>query len=144
MEGLSTYHFAASPVSVHWKSRRRIESLIMKLDEHYMLKDRTWLVGSSSALPSNLGMYEGSSVRIEGQPASWCIGSLINWLKSKRLNPGRKGSVGAIGMVLEMVSLDVTSRVEPELTPGWVPAPTVGPDMMKVCGEGGSESDEPE
>ena len=34
------------------------------------------------------------------------------------------------------------TSIESEPTPGWVPAPAVGPDMVMICGEGGSESDE--
>ena len=45
-------------------------------------------------------------------------------------------------MVLETIPLDVTNEIEPEPTPGWVPAPDVGPDMVMICGEGGSELDE--
>ena len=51
-----------------------------------------------------------------------------------------KGSMGATGMVLETVPLDVTTGIEPEPTPGWVPTPIVSPDMMTVCGEGGLKS----
>jgi len=76
------------------------------------------------------------------QPASWCIGSLINWLKSKRLNLAMKCSMGASRIVPEMVPLNVTTRIELERTLGWVPTPTVGPEMMRVCGKGGPKSDE--
>ena len=116
----------------------------MELDEHHMWKEWTWLVASSPALPSNFGMYEGSLVDIEGQPISWCMGSFINWLKSSRLNPAIKGHMGVAGIVPETVSLDVTTRIEPEPTPGWVPPPDMGPSMVTICGKGGSESDEPE
>ena len=54
----------------------------MELDEYHMWKDRTWLVGSSLALPSNFGIFEGSLVGIEDQLASWFMGLFINWLKS--------------------------------------------------------------
>ena len=114
----------------------------MEVDEHHMWKDQTWLVGSSPALPSNFGMSEGSLVGIEGQPTSWCMGSFINWLKSGRLNPAIKGSMGVARMVPETVPLDVTTRVAPDPTPGWVHAPAVGADMVMICGEGGSKSDE--
>ena len=50
--------------------------------------------------------------------------------------------MGAVRMALEMVPLDVTTGVEPEPTLGWVPTLIVGPNMMTVYGEGGSESDE--
>ena len=114
----------------------------MELDEHHMWKDRTWLVGSSPALPSNFEMSEGSLVNIEGQPASWCMGSFINWLKSDRLNPTIKGSKGAARMVLETVPLDVTTGIELEPTPGCLPAPAMAPNMVTICSEGGLESEE--
>lgn len=105
-----------------------------------MWKDRTWLVGSSPALPSNIGMSEGSLVGIEGQPTSWCMGPFINWLKYGRLNPTIKGSMGATGTVLETIPPDVTTGMEPEPTLVWVPTPAVGLDMVMICGEGGSKS----
>ena len=37
----STYHLEASPVSVRWNKRRRMESSVMELEEHHMWKDRT-------------------------------------------------------------------------------------------------------
>ena len=57
---------------------------------------------SSPELPSNLGMLEGILFGIADQPASWCIGSFINWLKFGRLNPAMKGSTEAIGIVPRM------------------------------------------
>lgn len=89
-------------------------------------------------------MLEGSIINIVGQLASWCIGSLINWLNSRILNPIMKVRMGATRMVPNMVPLDVTTRVEMEPTLGWFLAPTVGPNMMTTCGEGHSESNEPE
>ena len=107
-----------------------------------MWMDWTWLVGSSPALPSSFGISKGISVSIEGQPASWCMGSFINWLKSVRLNPTIKGSMGVVRTVPETVLLDVTTGIELEPTPGWVPTPAVGPYMVTICSEGGSESNE--
>ena len=52
-----------------------------------------------------------------------------------------KGSMGAGGIVPEAVTLDVGIKVQPKPTPSCVPAPVVGPDMVMLCGEGGSESD---
>lgn len=112
----------------------------MELDEHHMWKDQTWLVGFSLELPSNFWMFEGSLVGIEGHLSSWCMGSFINWLKSGRLNPTIKGSMGAARIVLETIPLDVITRIELQLTAGWVPAPAVGPDMVTIFGEGGSDS----
>jgi len=114
----------------------------MELDEHHMWKERTWLVRSSPALPSNFGMSEGRLVKIEGQTTSWCMGSFVKWLKPGRLNPAIKGSMGALRMVPETVPSDVTTRIELEPTPGWVLAPAMGPNMVTICGEGGLESDE--
>ena len=45
-------------------------------------------------------------------------------------------------MVPQTIMLDVAARIEPEPTLGWVPTPVVGPYMVMICGEGGSESDE--
>ena len=50
--------------------------------------------------------------------------------------------MGAARTVSETVTLDVTTGIEPKPTPGWVPTPAMGPDMVKICSEGGSESDE--
>jgi len=119
-----------------------MESSVMEVDKHHMWKDLTWLVGSSLALLSNFGMSEGSLVGIEGQPTSWCIGSFINWLKYGRLSLTIKGRMGAAGTVPKAISLDVTIRIKLKPTLGWVPAPAVGPGMVMICGEGGSESNE--
>jgi len=89
-------------------------------------------------------MFEGSLVGIAGQLTSWCMGSLINWLKSKRLNPTIKGNKGATKMVPVMVLLDVTIGIEPKPPLGWFLAPIVGLDMIMIYGEGGLELDEPE
>jgi len=92
-------------------------------------------------------MSQGILVDIEGQLASWCIGSFLNWLKSERLNPTIKGIMGVVRTFLDMVLLDVTTRVELEPTRGWVHAPVVGPDMVMICSEGvlglDEESNEP-
>jgi len=70
------------------------------------------------------------------------MGSFIDWLKSGRLNLAINGNMGVAEMVPETVSLDVTTGIEPEPTPGWVPTPIVGPNMVMICGEGGTKSDE--
>jgi len=44
-------------------------------------------------------------------------------------------------MVPKTVLLDVTTRIELEPTPGLVPTPPMGLDMVTICGEGGSELD---
>lgn len=118
-----------------------MESSIIDLDEHHTWKEQTWLVRSSLVLPSKIGMFEGIIVSIEGQPALWCMGSFINWPKSGRLNPTIKGSMGAIEIVSHTVPLNVTTDIKMEPTPGWVPTPAVGPDMVTICG-GGLELDQ--
>ena len=114
----------------------------MELDEHHMWKDRTWLVGPSLVLPSNFGMSKGCLVGIEGQPASWCMGSFINSLKSSRLNPAIKGSMGDSRTVPEAAPLDVATGIELKPPPVWVPALAMGLDIVTICGGGGSELDE--
>jgi len=52
----SLYHFAATPIRVHWKSRNRMESLFNEFDEHRRENVVTWSPESSPSLPSNLGM----------------------------------------------------------------------------------------
>lgn len=97
-----------------------------------MWKEQTWLVGSSLALPSKFGMTKGSLVSIVGQPTSWCIGSFIKWLKSGRLNPTIRGSMGATRIVPEIIPLNVTTRIEPKATPGWVPTPALCSNMVNI------------
>ena len=46
-------------------------------------------------------------------------------------------------MIPNTVLLDVTTGIDPEPTLGWVPALALGPYMVTICGEGGSELDEP-
>lgn len=69
-------------------------------------------------------------------------GLFINCLRSGRLNPTIKGSMGAVETVLETVPPNVTTSIvlEPPLV--WVPTPAVGPDMVTICNEGGSKSNE--
>lgn len=50
--------------------------------------------------------------------------------------------MGDARTVPEIVPLDVTTEIELEPAPSWVLAPTVGLDMVTICGEGGLESDE--
>lgn len=45
-------------------------------------------------------------------------------------------------MVPETILLNVTTEKEPEPTPNWVPAPTMGPYMVTICSERGSDLDE--
>jgi len=98
----------------------------MELENHDMWNDQTWLVRSSPSIPSNFGMCEGSLVSIEGKPTSWCIGLFINSLRSSRLNPAIKGSMGAVRTVHETISPHVTITIELEPTQVSVHAPAVG------------------
>ena len=66
----------------------------------------------------------------------------INWLRSYRLNLSIKGTPGAIGTVPEIVPPDATIDIELEPTLFWVPTLAVGSNMMMICDEGGSESNE--
>jgi len=69
-------------------------------------------------------------------------GVVYQLVKIDRLNPAIKGSMGAARTDLETVPLDVTTSIEPKPTPSWVPTPAVGPNMVVICSEGGSKSDE--
>ena len=73
-------------------------------------------------------MSDGSLVGIAGQPASWHMGSLINWLKSGRLRPAIYGSKGTAGVVPVALPLVVFLA----LGPGLPPALGLEPDMVKV------------
>jgi len=85
-----------------------------------------------SRITLKLGNVKGSLVGIACQLALWCIGSLINYQKSGRLNPAMKCSMGAFGTVPKTIPLDVTTGVEMEPTPSWIPIPVVGPYMMMI------------
>ena len=61
------YHLAAEPVRVHWNSLNLMELSTMLLDEHRRWNVIMWFWGHSPALPSNLGMSDGSLVGIGGQ-----------------------------------------------------------------------------
>jgi hypothetical protein len=76
----------------------------MLLEEHHRWKFMTWLVGSSSAFPSNLGMSEGSLVGIAGHVGSCNIGSFVSLLKSSMLREAKYGIwSGGRGLVPAMV-----------------------------------------
>ena len=64
---------------------------MMLLEEHYRWKVMTWLVGSSPAFPSNLGMFEGSLVGIAGHVGSCNIGSLVSLLRYGMLREAKYG-----------------------------------------------------
>lgn len=53
-----------------------------------------------------------------------------------------KGRREVVRMSLVMVLLDVTTKIEMKPLPGWFPTHAVDPNMLMVCGEGGSGSDE--
>ena len=88
-------------------------------------------MGSSTMFPLNLEISEGSIVGIVGQPGLWCMGSLINWLKSGRIKPAIKGSKGVARIVLLAVPLVVAPELGPELPPALGPAPKLVFDMVK-------------
>ena len=67
--GSSMYHLAAVPVRVHWNSLSLMESSTLLLDEHHKWNVIMWFWEHSPALPSNLGMSDGSLVGIGGQKA---------------------------------------------------------------------------
>ena len=58
----SIYHLDVAPVRVHWNSLSLMESSTMLLDEHHRWNVIMWFWGHSSALPSNLGMFDSSLV----------------------------------------------------------------------------------
>ena len=63
----SMYHLVTTPVRVHWNSLSLMELSTMLLDEHHKWNVIMWFWGHSLALPSNLGMSDGSLVGIGGQ-----------------------------------------------------------------------------
>ena len=67
--GSSMYHLAEEPVRVRWNCLSLMESSTMLLDEHHGWNVIMWFWGHSLALPSNLGMFDGSLVGIGGQKA---------------------------------------------------------------------------
>ena len=75
-------------------------------------------------------MSEGRLVGIAGQPGSWCMGSLINWLKSGRMRPAIQGSKGESRIVSVVVPLVVFLALGPRIPPTLGPEP----DMVKVTG----------
>jgi hypothetical protein len=76
----------------------------MLLEEHHKWKVMTWLAGSSPALPSNLGISEGSLVGIAGHVESCNIGSFVSFLRSSMLREAKYGIwSGGEGLVLAMV-----------------------------------------
>jgi len=50
--------------------------------------------------------------------------------------------MGVAETIPDIVPLDVSISIALEPPPVWVPALVVGTYVMKICGEGGSESDE--
>jgi len=86
------YHLAADPVSLHWKTHRRIESSINEFDEHHKWNVITWLFGLSPGLLSNLGMSEGNLARITNKKGKCNMGSFVNQDKFGRSIVARKGN----------------------------------------------------
>ena len=58
--GSSMYHVAAAPVRVRWNSLSLMESSMMMFDEHHRWNVMMWFWVHFPALPSNLGMSDGS------------------------------------------------------------------------------------
>ena len=76
----------------------------MLLEEHHKWKFMTWLVGSSPAFPSNLGISEGSLVGIAGHVGSCNIESFVSFLRSGMLRETKYGICsGGGGLVPAMV-----------------------------------------
>jgi hypothetical protein len=59
----------------------------------------TWLAGSSPALPSNLGMSEGSLVGIAGHVGLCNIGSLVSLVISGMLREAKYGICSGGGRI---------------------------------------------
>jgi hypothetical protein len=70
---------------------------MMLFEEHHKWKVMIWLVGSSPAFPSNLGMSEGSLVGIVGHVGSCNIGSLVSLVRSGMLREAKYGIWGGGG-----------------------------------------------
>ena len=62
-----------------------MESSTIELEEHHRWNDMIWFWGSSPALPSNLGMSEGSLVGMWGHAGLCRMGSLVSLARSGRL-----------------------------------------------------------
>ena len=93
------YHFAAVPVKILWNSLNLTESSFNELEEHHKWKVVACAPGSSPALPSNLGMSEGSLVGMGGHKGSCLTESFINFDKSGKFKVSRKGSLGLAGVL---------------------------------------------
>ena len=65
--GSSMYHFSTARVRVRWNSLNLMELSTKILDEHHRWNAIMWFWGYSPALPSNLGMFDGSLVGMGGQ-----------------------------------------------------------------------------
>ena len=76
--GSSMYHLVTPPVRVRWNSLSMMESSTMLFDEHHRWNVIMWFWGHSPALPSNMGMSDGSLVGMGGQKAWWRMGSFVN------------------------------------------------------------------
>ena len=84
------YHLVA-PIRVRLNSLSLMESSTMLLDEHHRWNVIMWFWGHSLALPSNLGMSDGSLVGMGGQKAWWRMGLFVNLAKLGKLRRAMKG-----------------------------------------------------
>ena len=99
-DGNSIYHLVYAPIKVLWKILNWTLSSIKEFKEHHRWKVMAWVLGSSFAFPSNLGMSEGNLVGIGGQMGECLIGSLNNLDKSGKFRVARNGIFGG-GIVFQ-------------------------------------------
>jgi hypothetical protein len=92
---------------------------MMLFEEHHKLKVMIWLVGSSPSFTSNLGMFEGSLVGMEGHVGSCNIGSLVRLVRSNMLREAKYGIWGCGGILVPSI---VGMFCVPDPERGFVPA----------------------
>ena len=71
-------------------------SSINELEEHHRWKVIICVLGSLFTFSSNLGMSDGSFVKIGGQARECLIGSFINFDKSNKFNVAKNGILGGV------------------------------------------------
>ena len=70
VDGNSMYHLATAPIKVLWKSLNQMMSSIKEFEEHHRWKVMMWVLGSSFAFPSNLGMSGVTWMEWEAKPVN--------------------------------------------------------------------------